>query len=130
MKIVTKISKIILILFILIFLGVLVVAITIDNSYKNEKICRSNNNFDIKNYQNINGISEIKLLSNCDKIKLKFKLKNSINSQNVQAIILQIVNKKELYNDNDRLEIILKNEDIMYLVNIDENETIDIDFVN
>ena len=72
MKIVTKISKIILILFILIFLGVLVVAITIDNSYKNEKICRSNNNFDIKNYQNINGISEIKLLSNCDKIKLKF----------------------------------------------------------
>lgn len=130
MKIIINISKVIIIIFTLIFLSIIIVSLTINNSYDNIKICRSNNSFDINNYKNITNIKNIKLIEICDKTKIYIEVDEDINDTNVKGIILQIENIKKKYNDDEILEIILKNSYINYLIIIDNDEKIDIDFIS
>lgn len=128
MKIIVIFSKIIFIIFSLILIGVLLISITIDNHYKNVKVCRYNNEFNIENYNNISNVKTIKLLNNCDKIVVFIELEETINKDNINGIILQFVNKKTIYNNDNIIELILKNNLLNYIVIIDEEERIDIDY--
>jgi len=128
MKIIKNISKIIVILFSLLILGILIVSITIDNSYNNDKICRTSNKFLVDNYTNISNLKTIKVLDNCDKIIVYLEVDESIDKSNVNGIILQFVNSKKKYNDYSIIELIIKNSKINFIVIIDEEERIDIDY--
>ena len=57
-------------------------------------------------------------------------LDDSINEENINAIILQIESIKKTYNDDDKIEFIIKNINLNYIIIIDEEERIDIDFTN
>lgn len=130
MKTIINISKIILILFLLLFISVILVATNINNTYKVERICRSIESFSIDNYQKISHIEKIELKSNCDKISLYILLNKDITKDNINGIILQIESKKKIYNDDDIFELFMENDNYKYLVIIDKNETIDIDYVS
>ena len=126
MKIISYISKVILILFSLLLISVSIVTLT--NNEENVKICRNKIEFEIKSYQNINHINEIKLLDNCDKVSLYIYLSETIDKENVNSVILNIIGLKKVYNDEIILELFIENKKISCLVLIDENESFDIDF--
>ena len=129
MKIILNISKIILIVFFLIFLSLIIVALNINNTYKNEKICRSNAYINISNYYDLSNVKTIELIENCDKIKIYILLDSTVTKDNINGIILQIEAKKKTYNDDDIFELFLENDNVKYLIIIDKNETIDIDYL-
>ena len=81
------------------------------------------------NYQDLNGVKIVELKSNCDKISLYVLLESNVKEDNIYAIILQIEDRKKMYNNDDIFEIYLENENLKYLIIIDKNETIDIDYV-
>lgn len=126
MKVISYISKVILILFSLLLISVSIVTLT--NNEENVKICRNKIEFEIKNYQNINHINEIKLLDNCDKVSLYIYLSETIDKENVNSVILNIIGLKKVYNDEIILELFIENKNFSCLVLIDENESFDIDF--
>lgn len=126
MKVINYISKVILILFSLLLISVSIVTLT--NNEENVKICRNKIEFEIKNYQNINHINEIKLLDNCDKVSLYIYLSETIDKENVNSVILNIIDLKKIYNDEIILELFIENNNFSCLVLIDENESFDIDF--
>ena len=126
MKVINYISKVILILFSLLLISVSIVTLT--NNEENVKICRNKIEFEIKNYQNINHINEIKLLDNCDKVSLYIYLSETIDKENVNSVILNIIGIKKVYNDEIILELFIENNNFSCLVLIDENESFDIDF--
>ena len=126
MKVINYISKVILILFSLLLISVSIVTLT--NNEENVKICRNKIEFEIKNYQNINHINEIKLLDNCDKVSLYIYLSETIDKENVNSVILNIIGLKKVYNDEIILELFIENKNFSCLVLIDENESFDIDF--
>lgn len=126
MKVISYISKVILILFSLLLISVSIVTLT--NNEENVKICRNKIEFEIKNYQNINHINEIKLLNNCDKVSLYIYLSETIDKENVNSVILNIIGLKKVYNDEIILELFIENKNFSCLVLIDENESFDIDF--
>ena len=126
MKVISYISKVILILFSLLLISVSLVTLT--NNEENVKICRNKIEFEIKNYQNINHINEIKLLDNCDKVSLYIYLSETIDKENVNSVILNIIGLKKVYNDEIILELFIENKNFSCLVLIDENESFDIDF--
>lgn len=126
MKVISYISKVILILFSLLLISVSIVTLT--NNEEDVKICRNKIEFEIKNYQNINHINEIKLLDNCDKVSLYIYLSETIDKENVNSVILNIIGLKKVYNDEIILELFIKNKNFSCLVLIDENESFDIDF--
>ena len=97
-------------------------------NYNNYRICRSNINIIIDNYVTINEVEEIELMSNCDKIRLLVIVNDKIDNENINAIILKFTSLKKQYNDDEFFEIIFKNNKINYLVTIDEEEKIDIDY--
>lgn len=126
MKVINYISKVVLILFSLLLISVSLVTLT--NNEENVKICRNKIEFEIKNYQNINHINEIKLLDNCDKVSLYIYLSETIDKENVNSVILNIIGLKKVYNDEIILELFIENNNFSCLVLIDENESFDIDF--
>ena len=126
MKVISYISKVILILFSLLLISVSIVTLT--NNEENVKICRNKIEFEIKNYQNINHINEIKLLDNCDKVSLYIYLSETIDKENVNSVILNIIGLKKVYNDEIILELFIENKNFSCLVLIDENDSFDIDF--
>lgn len=126
MKVISYISKVILILFSLLLISVSIVTLT--NNEEDVKICRNKIEFEIKNYQNINHINEIKLLDNCDKVSLYIYLSETIDKENVNSVILNIIGLKKVYNDEIILELFIENKNFSCLVLIDENESFDIDF--
>lgn len=126
MKVINYISKVILVIFSLLLISVSIVTLT--NNEENVKICRNKIEFEIKNYQNINHINEIKLLDNCDKVSLYIYLSETIYKENVNSVILNIIGLKKVYNDEIILELFIENKNFSCLVLIDENESFDIDF--
>lgn len=126
MKVISYISKVILVIFSLLLISVSIVTLT--NNEENIKICRNKIEFEIKNYQNINHINEIKLLDNCDKVSLYIYLSETIDKENVNSVILNIIDLKKIYNDEIILELFIENKNFSCLVLIDENESFDIDF--
>ena len=126
MKVISYISKVILVIFSLLLISVSIVTLT--NNEENVKICRNKIEFEIKNYQNINHIDEIKLLNNCDKVSLYIYLSETIDKENVNSVILNIIGLKKVYNDEIILELFIENKNFSCLVLIDENESFDIDF--
>jgi hypothetical protein len=126
MKVISYISKVILVIFSLLLISVSIVTLT--NNEENVKICRNKIEFEIKNYQNINHINEIKLLDNCDKVSLYIYLSETIDKENVNSVILNIIGLKKVYNDEIILELFIENKNFSCLVLIDENESFDIDF--
>lgn len=126
MKTILNISKTIIILFFLFFIGYIIIAI--NPNYNNYRICRSNINIAIDNYVTINEFEEIELMSNCDKIRLLVKVNDKIDNENINAIILKFTSLKKKYNDDELFEIIFKNNKINYIVTIDKEEKIDIDY--
>lgn len=126
MKVISYISKVILVIFSLLLISVSIVTLT--NNEENIKICRNKIEFEIKNYQNINHINEIKLLDNCDKVSLYIYLSETIDKENVNSVILNIIGLKKVYNDEIILELFIENKNFSCLVLIDENESFDIDF--
>lgn len=126
MKVISYISKVILVIFSLLLISVSIVTLT--NNEENVKICRNKIEFEIKNYQNINHINEIKLLNNCDKVSLYIYLSETIDKENVNSVILNIIGLKKVYNDEIILELFIENKNFSCLVLIDENESFDIDF--
>ena len=126
MKVISYISKVILVIFSLLLISVSLVTLT--NNEENVKICRNKIEFEIKNYQNINHINEIKLLDNCDKVSLYIYLSETIDKENVNSVILNIIGLKKVYNDEIILELFIENKNFSCLVLIDENESFDIDF--
>ena len=128
MRIIKTIPRIIILLFFLFLSSSILVLFMIEENYEYKKICRNNSYIYIDNYKDINYVEEIKLLNNCDKIVLFFKVGDSINKDNINGLILNIESRKKEFNDNDILEIILKNNSINYIVIIDIDERIDITF--
>ena len=76
LKTILNISKTIIILFFLFFIGYIIIAI--NPNYNNYRICRSNQEIAIENYVTINEVKEIELMSNCDKIRLLVKVNDKI----------------------------------------------------
>ena len=128
MRVIKAIPRIIILLFFLFLSSSILVLFMIEENYEYKKICRNNSNINIDNYKDINYVEEIKILNNCDKIVLFFKVDDSINKDNINGLILNIESRKKEFNDNDILEIILKNNSINYIVIIDIDERIDITF--
>ena len=127
MKTIKRISLIISIVFTLIIISTLIVNIVIYNNYKTYKTCRTIDFFNINNYNNISYTLNIKLVDNCDKLTLYIELDEKINADNINGVILQFVEQKKKYNDDNILELILINNHLNYIVIIDKNEIIDID---
>jgi hypothetical protein len=126
LKTILNISKTIIILFFLFFIGYIIIAI--NPNYNNYRICRSNQEIAIENYVTINEVEEIELMSNCDKIRLLVKVNDKIDNENINAIILKFTSLKKQYNDDEFFEVIFKNDKINYIVTIDKEEKIDIDY--
>lgn len=128
MRVIKTIPRIIILLFFLFLSSSILVLFMIEENYEYKKICRNNSIINIENYKDINYVEEIKILNNCDKIVLFFKVDDSINKDNINGLILNIESRKKEFNDNDILEIILKNNSLNYIVTIDIDERIDITF--
>ena len=128
MKIINSLSRVILIIFSLLLISISLVTLT--NNKENIKVCRNKIEFNIKNYKNINHINEIRLLDNCDKVSLYLYLSETIDKENVNSVILNIISIKKVYNDEIILELFIKNKNFSCLVLIDENESFDIDFTS
>ncbi len=128
MRHILNFSKVVTTIFILLFVGIFIISFTIENTYENQKICREESKIVLEKYKNIDGVIEVKLIENCDHVKLYFLVENTFNNENINSIILKInlINQRE--NDDELLEIILSNESLNYIVIIDKNEGIDIDF--
>lgn len=130
MKIIKTFSKIILIIATLIIMSSIIINIVIFNNYKNIKTCRKIDTFIIENYQNIDNVSSLKVIDECDKIIIYVQVDDTINHDNIKAVILKFLNLKIKYNDDSIFELIIINDNLNYLVIIDEEERIDIDFEN
>ena len=126
MKIIVNISKIIVTVTILFVVSFILVAL--NPNYLNKKVCRINNQFILKYYLDIKNVDSIEIKSECDKIRLFVYMNDNIMKDNVNSIILQFVEKKKIYNDNDIVELLMKNNKLNCLVIIDQEEKIDIDF--
>ena len=124
MKIIIKISKILFILFILLFCSVFLIALFPLNS--DNKICRENSEINVNNYLNINNIKEINFIRNCDKIIFYIVLDDDVNVININDVINEIINIKIINDDYLSFEVFVKNNNFEGIIVINKDESYDI----